>query len=46
MSAALPPGPSRLGYVVGFLVAVTTITGLLVRPVRLYLGWGTAISRN
>lgn len=47
VSATLPPGPSRSGYIVGFLVALTTITGLLIRPVRLYLGWGgTATTRG
>jgi uncharacterized membrane protein YccC len=47
VSAALPPGPSRWDYIFGFLVAMTAITGLLVRPVRLYLGWdGTAITKN
>jgi hypothetical protein len=43
VSATLPPGPSRWGYIVGFLVALTAITGLLVRPVRLYLGWGVTV---
>ena len=29
------------------LVALTAITGLLIRPVRLYLGWGgTAVTGN
>ena len=47
VSAALPPGPPRSDYIVGFLVALTAITGLLVRPVRLYLGWaGTAVTRT
>ena len=47
VSASLPPGPSRWEYIVGFLVALTAITGLVVRPVRLYLGWGgTAVSRD
>ena len=47
VSAALPPGPSRWDYIFGFLIAVTAITGLLVRPVRLYLGLGgTAVTRN
>lgn len=47
VSAALPPGPSRRGYIFGFLIAVTAITGLLVRPVRLYLGLGSAaVTRN
>jgi uncharacterized membrane protein YccC len=46
-SAALPPGPSRWGYIFGFLVALTAITGLLVRPVRLYFGWGgTVLARD
>jgi uncharacterized membrane protein YccC len=47
VSAALPPGPSRWDYIFGFLVALAAITGLLVRPVRLYLGWGgTAVTRT
>jgi hypothetical protein len=46
VSATLPPGPSHWDYIIGFLVALTAITGLLVRPVRLYLGWGgTTIAR-
>ena len=43
--ATLPPGPSRSDYIVGLLVALTAITGLLARPVRLHLGWGgTAVT--
>lgn len=44
VSATLPPGPSRWDYMFGFLAALTAITGLLIPPVRLYLGWGGTVT--